>query len=909
MTNVLSPAHVAAVLRGLRERGRDDPVIGIHSPAPWTGSDRLRAHDEEFEVAQCRSPLEIRERLNGRHPKAPPLVLITALEDADLGDDVRARIYKRRLLTVEAWSVVEDLFRARGIDPRLGRHPWIAEALIKAAPAGGFPPAPGGIVSLEAAWGVLLQSVLGLQAARPDGTALLQWTMLPGAAERFAAAPQEMRGALRQWLADSAGPVGPAILQCLELGHGKTAVPLGLVCGVVFGEDAASGGLSAAKAQVRLEERYIGGGSPRPALVRWAHLAEAIVLAELETHGLDAVRPWLRRAEEILGDIGAADQSHRSHVLLSGFEQRLAAFAEAVTAAVETLGPEALSRVQERAARVLDHGLAAAQVERVARVEMAARLCCWLATPAANHGSFAEAAASYAAEGAFVDWARSVLRGGDSHAQLSQAFELLLAGAGARREEQNRRFAELLRGWLEADSAAGDLIPIEDVLGRIVAPLAGEAPALLLVLDGLSYATFEDLVEDLTLRGWVPLRQGEDGESATSGAVVIAALPTVTEVCRASLLTGHLREGGQTAEKQGFAAHPRLAAVSSAKMPPLLLHKGDLLGRSETALSDDVRARIASPEQRVVGVVLNAVDDHLLKSDQVRPRWKAEYLQHLLPILQAAEEAGRVVILTSDHGHVLEVETQFRKGSQSDRWRLDDGNLREDEIRLQGRRVVTTAGDAIIAPWSEKVRYGPKKNGYHGGATPQEVVVPLAVLVSPGIQVPGWKETAIRYPDWWAAEPVDVVPRRVPAPAQVVPIRPRARPRPAPAPGQQGHLFGDARDGEPREGEAPAEPRRDWIANLFASPIYQAQKATAGRVAADDERVRAVLEALASRGGKLSHQALAQRLGIPPIRVRGTVSAMRRVLNVEGYGVLSEESDSETVSLNVELLRVQFGIG
>ena len=48
-------------------------------------------------------------------------------------------------------------------------------------------------------------------------------------------------------------------------------------------------------------------------------------------------------------------------------------------------------------------------------------------------------------------------------------------------------------------------------------------------------------------------------------------------------------------------------------------------------------------------------------------------------------------------------------------------------------------GDKIVVmPWSEKVRYASRKNGYHGGATPQEVVVPLCVFsTSPCLE--GWR--------------------------------------------------------------------------------------------------------------------------------------------------------------------------
>jgi hypothetical protein len=67
-----------------------------------------------------------------------------------------------------------------------------------------------------------------------------------------------------------------------------------------------------------------------------------------------------------------------------------------------------------------------------------------------------------------------------------------------------------------------------------------------------------------------------------------------------------------------------------------------------------VRAAIADPHQRVIGVVYNAVDDHLSGPDQLHQRWTLEDLRLLLPLLREAREARRVVVITADHGHLLE---------------------------------------------------------------------------------------------------------------------------------------------------------------------------------------------------------------------------------------------------------------
>ena len=68
-------------------------------------------------------------------------------------------------------------------------------------------------------------------------------------------------------------------------------------------------------------------------------------------------------------------------------------------------------------------------------------------------------------------------------------------------------------------------------------------------------------------------------------------------------------------------------------------------------------------------IVINAVDDHLLKADQVRSRWTLPNVPALRAALHAARVGGRLLVLTSDHGHVLETGSTSIDGADADRWR------------------------------------------------------------------------------------------------------------------------------------------------------------------------------------------------------------------------------------------------
>jgi hypothetical protein len=329
----------------------------------------------------------------------------------------------------------------------------------------------------------------------------------------------------------------------------------------------------------------------------------------------------------------------------------------------------------------------------------------------------------------------------------------------------------------------------------------------------------------------------------------------------------------------------------------VLFHKSDL--GDGGGLSETVRETIRARDQKVVGVVYNAVDDHLSGSDQLHQTWTVDDLRLLGPLLHEARLAGRALLITADHGHVLEDGSTQRGREDNARWRTGP-KPEADEVEMSGGRVLAPGGaERVILPWSEGVRYAGKRNGYHGGATPQEVLVPLAVLLPAAQEVAGWRAVPAVGPEWWEAAPVPAATSASPEPpATPVPAVPRTGRRRMAAPGQD-DLFA-----APPAPAAPAEPA--WVDALLSSPVYAAQKRLAARIAPTDEDLRRFLLALDSRGGKLGKTALAQRLGLPMVRIEGFLSAVRRVLNVDRSAVVAVDPAAGMVELNLSLLRVQF---
>jgi hypothetical protein len=879
-------AQVAAIHKKKRAEER---CIGIRVSGGWDGEETAEIEGQPYRFVWCDSALAVREALV-EHESTPDvgLVVVTAVDEAELGSDVLARLARRRLHRIDPWGTVMSLFSAREAAPGLRGKRWMAEALLESAPADGYRAVPSGVLDEETVFSILLERRLGIDVARPVTRDLLAWCLQPESATRLATVGAEIRGALAAWIERAAGASGRLVLSCVEAGYGAEAVPIGLACNVLFDPARPA---EVREAAVRLE-RYVGNVTvPQAGAVEWAAAAVELVERIAADSGEAAASRLLERSDLLLGDLRVDGFAHLSRFSPLGFEQRLDRFGKRLHSTLKGKLEEVPRELSELAESILAHRGARRWPERAAKVEMAMRLLRWLVRGAdAAVGSFEEAALAYARDGGFVDWARHSISGGDGVGTLHKAYGRLGELCLERREAENKRFAELLVSWTEAGSTGDGVVRVEEVLARVVAPAAAAAAVLLVVVDGMSFAVFRELIADISSQGWIDL--GPEG--ASWPVPVVAALPSVTEVSRASLFVGRLANGASDLEKKAFSAHADLLAVSKSGAPPVLFHKSTLSETGGFELAPDVRNAIASEKQRVVGVVVNAVDDHLLKGGQIEVPWTLKHVPVLRHLLQAARDAGRIVVMTSDHGHVLERGTDFRKGDSGERFRADDGQPLEDEMVIKGSRVVLPEPGRMIAPYRENLRYAVKKHGYHGGVTPQECLIPLAVLTRQ-VQAPkGWEELPFYRPAWWDGPLAEALEWR-----EVRAAHHGLRP---PVPERETLPLLAAMEASTRD------VSQEWVAKVLASEVFASQVKLAGQRAPKPAEVAKFLAALDELGGVALKTALALKLEQPEIRMNGLIAGIRRLLNVDGYAVVAYDELSETVRLNRDHLAAQFGL-
>ncbi|MEW8051275.1 MAG: BREX-2 system phosphatase PglZ [Candidatus Thiodiazotropha sp.] len=893
MVESVVPSPVIAQLQAILAQDTEADRIALVWPEP------IEPTESEREIAQtplrlvyCPSELSIRERMVTHEAGNQRLVILSPFDETRLAKDVLARLWGNEPKRISPWRTLEQLLRVSQIDPRLTgkEYRWIAESLVSSYDRYRAHIKFGEVLDFDKAWEALALGLLSYREPTLDLDSLLAWSLGLGVSDTVASLPKEVSEHLSDWLKPRLDKLTPLVETLWAQGHAGDMLAIGLVCALLYGEGRGQT-QEIFQARGRFTERFLGGAKLENRVLRsFGEASNDFAVRAMQRGNRRAVNASLTHAEQVLASLDLMHLANESDLLHVAFSLRLDQFAKALK---RSISGSSMQPTLIALAALQRHQLAKVRKDQVRTAELAVRTCTWLYADSAEQGSAGVIIRDYVMEGGFIDWARSRIWSGDEHEAVSHAYQQLTKKVTERREALNQQFSHHLSAVARGDQLGNGIWPVESALETLVVPLAKQQQVLLLVLDGMSQAVYRELSDDLIHNQWVELqREGGNGPEC-----LLSALPSITKISRYSLLAGTLGEGVSADEKKAFTSHQGLKSLASTKFPPVLFHKADLQQVGSGALASGVREVIAGREHRVVGAVINAVDDQLSSNAQLSVSWSVESVSLLRQILEAARESGRLVVFTSDHGHVLDHDMKYSKSRwEAERFKPSTEKSAAGEILVEGARVVQPDKRAIL-PWSEKIRYASKKMGYHGGGSLQELIIPFGIFRNAGEsdEIEGWNEVPRQEPAWWQ---LDATLEEVAEPA---PALPATKTKKAGRDKRTQDLFE-----QPAVNVVPKGEVADWINGLFLSPVYIQMKSRVGRVVVSEEQVRTLLEFLDARGGQQMIAAVVQALGIPAIRVNGFLVGVQKLLNVDGYPVLSIDRTTKTVKLNIESLKTQF---
>ncbi len=231
----VSIAMALAIVDEARAKDYSTGVIGLRG-APERALDVEVQHEGQLvRVRAAESALAMREVLAERDG-ADWLVVVTDRDDEDLGAGLLAHLVWQRLRSPDPWEAVRHRFAASGIDPALTQVPdsrELATGLLAAAPPGGWPAAPAGILTRNHAFSAVAAAHLDLESEAVDVLAVLRWTMRPGSVTAVATLRESMGDRLVDetlaWIARQAGSAAEPVLALLRQGDLTDVVPMGIV--------------------------------------------------------------------------------------------------------------------------------------------------------------------------------------------------------------------------------------------------------------------------------------------------------------------------------------------------------------------------------------------------------------------------------------------------------------------------------------------------------------------------------------------------------------------------------------------------------------------------------------------------------------------------------------------------------
>ncbi|MFC8419080.1 BREX-2 system phosphatase PglZ [Streptomyces coelicoflavus] len=916
---------------------------------PTVGGTRVR-------VAVAPSVLAVHEQildhLEARVPPEPRvLVVLTDRENTELDPGLLARVYGRRIRAVDNWEVVQEAFGASGLDTRLRGETWAAEALLDAAGSRAWRSIGRGVLSRDEALTRLARRRLRLdddsgdtpavgvlpgEADRVDPVALFRWTLTPGGPDLL----RELRGPEKAGLArflaapEQGGSTGRVITALVDADHGPDAAAYAVVCAALWGHAEADHDLYRARGRA---ERWLGEQPPAQGdeldrlLASFARSGEAYVRDLIDRGEHRLADPVLTRAAQLVAQFGAQAAATASPLLPAGLDARFTAAGHALTDGSTEVVTDSVTALRAHALATGDGETRA----RIERVRMAVRLRRWLAgNPSEEIESMTDGTDRQIRELGWVDRALEHLEaGGDPDAVLADAYNRIGEQVRRTRRALDHAFSERLAAWTADGSSPGSLLTVESLLTRVVAPVVAEPGrrVLLLLLDGMSAAIAAELGHELR-RQWAEFDPLPGAHGAPVRRAVAAALPTLTAVSRTSLFTGTLMKGDQNDEKRLFPQHPCWQGA-----PAAVFHKDDLRGPDTGSPFSTALGEALADERMHVAVVLNTVDDRLGKEQKLGDgAWQAGEVSGLEPLLRAARANGMTVLLTSDHGHVVE-----RRSSRLDatggtigsaRHRGPGGPVTPSEIALAGPRVVwPEPGSSIVALRDHDARYTSLKAGYHGGATLAEFTIPLLALLPFGAEPPKeWRELGDPAPLWWSDETgietesgAEAVTSSGAAAPTATPSRPGAKQSKKAAPPQAEGVISlfDEEELTPLASPKPADPAPKpeapstqaqppavaLVERLVATELYAAQLDLLARKPREPSVLPKALVALVE-AGTLPMTALAERAGQPASRAPGFAATLAQLLNYDGAQILEILPDNRTLRLHRAQLIEQFGL-
>tara|TARA_R110002096_G_scaffold44524_1_gene119658 strand:- start:12588 stop:15365 length:2778 start_codon:yes stop_codon:yes gene_type:complete len=918
----LSPHDVQEETRRWFRARRDHPLVAFYGVG---SEDRVPVDKIGVDVAviPADSELRLRERLLELNEGDCAVFLLAW--DGTLPMDIAGRFAKSgRIQRIGRESRIKNLFRASDIDPEVRDSP-LAAYLLDHHTDTSFS-TEGGRLTIDVLWRSWLERVWGLPSGELALDSLLGFVAVDARGPQLVATLDEheasgVREALRAHLDDRLGICGPVVWNAWEAGKGRELMHLAMYAAGI--DDS---GQARAWLDHRADALIDAGDATTAILKRLGDECGAVVRFIERRSGAADVRALAREADAQIKRTEQRLSLLGSDVLPLAWQGRLDALGRCLKEHVLDPSQELFEQAVARFRALSTHSFYKESEHKLVihRAEMAVRLAGWLhrhqevQTPPSSYGDVEELSNWFVTEGGYVDWARKTARG-TREGEFNQGVFAILERVDAIRQVYDRRFANALPFWIDAKRVEKNVLPIDHAVKRIASRFLAEndeRKLLVLLMDGMAWAQAAEILDGLGREaavwgplGWHGLSKHKIGTAYYPP--MITNFPSVTEVSRSAFFAGKCMKSGKNNSSSNdpkvWKENSEVLKYYEAGDEPKLLLRGEGQTKDGSA-STEALSLVADTKRRLVGVVINTIDMSLKNDVAQRQEWRVDNIKAMRDLLDKCREVGRSVLLVADHGHVP-VDRMTNHGSSDGGhryrpWKKGEA-VAEYEVALPaGPGVWAPRGaDGVVLLADDGHRYGGgTSSGEHGGAALAEAVAPCVLIGcedTPGVD----EDSALSVrpapvPSWWHFDVGRVLGAKA---SEAAPSGRKGKGK-KPVKSQ----LSLPQMGAPKVEEAEVAVAGDE-AGLSAFAQCEMLKLKTKKKSERDE-VAKVVDFLLARNGIAEAAAFANAMAMSERRVRGLVSKLQEVLNVDGYQVIRYEAQSRQVRLDREVLAQQFEV-
>ena len=180
----LSPQQLRSLVEDKWQRDEDALAVGLHVTTRLARPSEVEFDFGKAQVVRADTVFQVREALLSAERSKGRIILLTKLQQGDLGNDVVARLARSRLFPIDHWASLVCAVQGQGTGP-LDLRSGDRSGPARTPPRRWLSARVGGVLDAGTVWRAVCRHVFEMGEREPDLVSLLLWATTKSGSARY----------------------------------------------------------------------------------------------------------------------------------------------------------------------------------------------------------------------------------------------------------------------------------------------------------------------------------------------------------------------------------------------------------------------------------------------------------------------------------------------------------------------------------------------------------------------------------------------------------------------------------------------------------------------------------------------------------------------------------------------------